>query len=102
MTVSLVAATPKPRLVKLEVSSEGEDTFSIGGLKLKATRYVVKVNLGGIAGVVAPLLDQQSPDSHVWVLSGEAPSFVKAEAPLFFGGPVLRIELTSPTWLYPR
>ena len=35
MTVSLVAATPEPKLMKLEVSPEGEDTFSIGGLKLK-------------------------------------------------------------------
>ena len=98
MTVSLLAATPKPRLVKLEVSPEGEDTFLIGGLKLRATRYVVKVKIGGIAGMVAPLLDKQPPDSHVWVLGGEAPSFVKAEAPLFLGGPVFRIELTSPSW----
>jgi hypothetical protein len=98
ITVSLVTATPKPKLVKLEVSPEGEDTFSIGGLKFKATRYVVKVKLGGVAGMVAPLLDKQPPDSHVWVLGGEAPSFVKAEAPLFLGGPVLRIELTSPSW----
>lgn len=98
MTVSLLAATPKPRLVKLEVSPEGEDTFLIGGLKLKATRYVVKVKIGGIAGMVAPLIDKQPPDSHVWVQGGEAPSFVKAEAPLFLGGPVLRIELTSPSW----
>ena len=97
-TVSLVAATPEPKLMKLEVSPEGEDTFSIGGLKLKATRYVVKVKIGGVAGMVAPLLDKQPPDSHVWVLGGEAPSFVKAEAPLFLGGPVLRIELTSPSW----
>lgn len=98
MTVSLLAATPKPRLVRLEVSPEGEDAFLIGGLKLKATRYVVKVKIGGIAGMVAPLLDKQPPDSHVWVLGGEAPSFVKAEAPLFLGGPVFRIELTSPSW----
>ena len=98
MTVSLVAATPKPRLVKLEVSPEGEDAFSIGGLKLKATRYVVKVKIGGVAGMIAPLLDKQPSDSHVWVLGGEAPSFVKAEAPLYLGGPVLRIELTSPSW----
>lgn len=98
ITVSLVAATPKPQLVKLEVSPEGEDTFSIGGLKLRATRYVVKVKIGGVAGLVAPLLDKQPPDSHVWVLGGEAPSFVKAEAPLFLGGPVLRIELASPSW----
>ena len=98
MKLSLLAATPKPRLVKLEISPEGEDTFSIGAIKLQATRYVVKVKIGGVAGMVAPLLDKQPPDSHVWVVGGAAPSFVKAEAPLFLGGPVLRIELTSPTW----
>jgi hypothetical protein len=98
MTLSLLAATPKPRLVKLEISPEGEDAFSIGAIKLQATRYVVKVKIGGVAGMVAPLLDKQPPDSHVWVVGGEAPSFVKAEAPLFLGGPVLRIELTSPSW----
>jgi hypothetical protein len=98
ITVSLVAATPKPQLIKLEVSPEGEDTFSIGSLKLKATRYVIKVKLGGITGMVEPLVDKQPPDSHVWVVGGEAPSIVKAEAPLFPGGPVLRIELTNPSW----
>ena len=98
IAVSLVAATPKPMLVKLEVSPEGKDPFSIGGLKLTATRYVVKVKIGGVAGIVAPLLDKQPPDSHIWVVGGEAPSFVKAEAPLFPEGPVLRIELASPSW----
>jgi len=98
LTTSLLAATPKPQLVKLEIGAEGEDTFSIGSLKLKATRYVVKVKIGGVAGLVAPLLDKQPPDSHLWVVGGEAPSFVKAEAPLFLGGPVLRIELTNPSW----
>jgi hypothetical protein len=96
--VSFVAATPKPRLVKLEISPEGEDPFSAGGVNLKATRYVVKVKIGGIAGVVAPLLDKQPPDSHVWVVGGDAPSFVKAETPLYNGGPMVRIELTSPGW----
>lgn len=97
-TVSFVAATPKPKLVRLEVSPEGEDTFSIGGLKLKATRYVVKVKLGGIAGVVAPLFDQQPPDSHVWVAGGDVPSVVKVEGSLFVGGPALRIAPASPGW----
>jgi hypothetical protein len=98
VTVSLVAATPKPQLVKLELSPEGEDTFSVGNLKLKATRYVAKVKIGGIAGMLAPLLDKQPPDSHLWVVGGEAPSVVKAETQLFPGGPVLRMELTSPSW----
>jgi hypothetical protein len=98
ITVSLVVATPKPQLVKLEVSPEGEDTFSNGGLKLKATRYVVKVKIGGVAGLVAPLLDLQPPDSHIWGLGGDAPSFVKAETPFFSRGPVWRIEFASLSW----
>jgi hypothetical protein len=97
-TVSMVAATPKPRLVKLVVSPEGEDAFSIGSSSRKAIRYVVKVEIGGIAGLVASLLGKKPPDTHLWVMTGEAPAFVKSEGPLYFGGPVWRIELASPTW----
>ena len=51
-----------------------------------------------IAGFVAPLVGKQPPDSHVWILEGEAPAFVKSEQPLYNGGPLWRIELVSPTW----
>ena len=98
LTVSMVAATPKPRLVKLEIMLEGEDPFSIGRSQRKAARYRVKVKIGGVAGLVAPLLDKQPPDSFVWIMKGESPAFVKSEAPLFPGGPIWRIELTRPVW----
>jgi hypothetical protein len=97
-TVSLVAATPKPRLVKLAISSAGSEPFSTGGAARKATHYVLKVEIGGISGLLAPLLGKQPPDSHVWILGGEAPAFVKAEQPLYLGGPLWRIELVSPVW----
>ena len=101
MTVSMVAATPKPRLVKLAITAQGEEPFSVGGSNRKATHYVVKVEIGGAAGVVAPLLGKQPPDTHVWILGGEAPAFVKSEGPLYFGGPIWRIELVSPVWPRP-
>ena len=97
-SVGYVAATPKPRLVKLDISVAGEDPFVVGGVTRKATHYVLKANIGGIAGVVAPLIGKEPPDSHVWILEGEAPAFVKAEQPFYSGGPLWRIELTSPTW----
>jgi hypothetical protein len=97
-TLSMAAAAPKPRLVKLLISPEGEDSFSAGGSAHKATRYVVKVDIGGVAGVVAPLVGKQPQDTHVWILGGDAPSFVKSEGPLYNGGPIWRIELTSPVW----
>ena len=96
--VSMVAATPKARLVKLAITSQGEEPFSVGGANRKATHYVVKVEIGGAAGLVAPLLGKQPPDTHVWILGGEAPAFVKSEGPLYFGGPIWRIELVSPVW----
>jgi len=97
-SVSLVAATPKPRLVKLAITTAGDDPFSTGGSARKATHYVLKVEIGGLSGVLAPLFGKQPPDSHVWVLGGEAPAFVKSEQPLYLGGPLWRIELVSPVW----
>jgi hypothetical protein len=97
-TISYVAATPKPRLVKLAITVAGDEPFSTGGAARKATHYVLKVEIGGITGVLAPLLGKQPPDSHVWILGGDAPAFVKSEQPLYLGGPLWRIELVSPVW----
>ena len=90
-----------PRMVTLVVTPAGQDSFSIGGSPRMATHYVVKVEIGGIAGLVAPLLGKQPPDSHVWILGGDVPAFVKSEAALYVGGPICRIELVSPTWRPP-
>jgi hypothetical protein len=96
--LSMVVTTPKPRLVKLAISNAGEESFSTGETRRKATNYVVKVELGGVSGLIAPLIGKQPPDSHVWILQGDAPAFVKSEGPLFQDGPVWRIELVSPVW----
>lgn len=97
-TVSLVAATPKPRIVKLAITAKGEDSFSTEGSSRKATHYVVKVEIGGVTGLLAPLLGKQPEDIHIWVLVSEAPVIVRMEGALYFGGPIWRIELTSPVW----
>jgi hypothetical protein len=99
--VSMVAASPKPRLVKLAITPQGEEPFSVGGSSRKAEHYLVKVEIGGAAGVIAPLLGKQPPEVHVWILGGTAPAFVKSEGPLYYGGPIWRIELTSPVWPQP-
>ena len=97
-TVSMVAPTFKPRLVKVEISAVGEDTFSVGGAARKATRFVLHLNVGGVSGVVAPIIGKQPPDTSVWMIEGKTPGFLKAEGPLFDGGPVWRIETASPVW----
>jgi hypothetical protein len=95
-TVSMVATTPKPGVVILKILPEGEKAIASGNTKHETVRYVVKVKIGGVAGLLAPLLGKQPPDTHVWVLTGDAPAFVKLEGPLYAGGPVWRIELATP------
>ena len=97
-TASFVAATPKPRPVNLAISDIGSDSFTIAGGGRRATHYVIKAEIGGLAGFLAPLVGKQPPDTHVWVLEGPAPAFVKSEGPLFYGGPIWRIELVDPAW----
>jgi hypothetical protein len=94
-TVSMVATTPKPLLVKLAILPQGEEPFTIGSFRHKAMHYVVRVEIGGVTGFLARLMGKQPPDTHVWVLGGEAPAFVKSEGPLYAGGPIWRIQLAT-------
>jgi hypothetical protein len=94
----MVVATPKPRLVKLVITPQGTEPFSLAGFGREATHYVVKVDVGGVAGAVAPIIGKQPPDTHIWILGGEAPVFVKSEILSYMGGPMWRIEQVAPVW----
>ena len=95
-TVSFVATTPSPRLVKLLIVPQGEEPLSHGTIKLKAMHYAVKVKIGGIAGLLAHLAGKQPPDTQIWILGGDAPAFVKLQGQFYDGGPIWRVELATP------
>ncbi len=99
--LSFVVATPKPRVVRLAVSAAGRDPFRTGTTRHEATHFVLKVEIGGIGGLLAPLVGKQPPDSHVWILEGSAPAFVRSQQPLYQGGGLWEIELASPSWQKP-
>lgn len=96
--VSMLAATPKLRTVRLAITPLLEDSFTLAGSSRKATHFEGKIELGGVAGVVAPLIGKELPKVQVWILGGEAPTFVREEGPFFQDGPIWRVELTSPVW----
>jgi hypothetical protein len=100
-SLSLLATSPKPRLVRLDIAQVEPDAFAIGETRRKARRYVIKVDLGGVAGVVAPLIGKQPPDTSLWLSDGDAPTFVKSEGPFYVGGPSWRLELGTPSWVAP-
>jgi len=99
--LSMIAPAEKPRLIHLLVAGEGEDSLTIAGIRHKATNYRIKIELGGVTGLVAPMVGKQPSDIHLWVLGGEAPAFVREEGQFYEGGPIWRIELTAPVFTTP-
>jgi hypothetical protein len=89
-TVQILAFTPKPRLVKMSITPAGDDTVMMGEKAVPATRFLMKLQLGLLAALV--VIDP--PDMKAWILGGDAPAFLKFEGPLFFMGPVWRIDLS--------
>jgi hypothetical protein len=87
-TVQIVAFTPKPHAVKMLLAPSATDPVLVGDSPLRATRFAVRPQLG----LFASLLVTEIPDIHCWILDGEAPGFLRFEGPLYFQGPIWRIE----------
>jgi len=88
-TVQIVVFTPQPRLVKILLAPHSVDQLIIGDRPIATTRYLVKPQLG----VLASLLVVEPAPLQCWVVKGDAPAFIKFEGPLYFMGPIWRIEL---------
>ena len=99
--LSFVAPTAKPRLITVSVKPNGRLPFTIGGTSRKAIDWVLHVELGGLTGVIAPMIGKQPADYHIWILEGTAPAFIREEGQLYEGGPIWCIEQISPTFSHP-
>jgi len=98
MKVSYIAGGSKPRLVKLAIKRGDDDRFRIGGTSRRAGVFNIHIELGGVAGVVAPVIGKQPSDIKVWVMDGEVPTFLRLEGALYQKGPIWTMVLTSPVW----
>jgi hypothetical protein len=97
-TIHIVAFTPMPRLIQLELAPAGEHKVLIGELAKTAIQYVFKPQLGIWLSFFATVLGRMPPDYRAWIITDEVPAFARFEGPLYTTGPVWRIELTSPRW----
>lgn len=97
-TVSMVVGTPKPRIVKLLISHEDGGAFEVGDMHRTAIHYVIKFDLGGVAGVVAPMIGKQPANTEIWISSEDVPTFLKWKGQLFEDGPIWTIELVTARW----
>ncbi len=98
VTVHLAAFTPAARLLAMHVRVEGEDRPLLAGRPLVTTRYLLKLEIGGLAGLVAPMVGKAPPDLRYWLAPGDPPGFVRFEGAMYLNGPVWRVEVAGPRW----
>jgi hypothetical protein len=96
-TGHILVFTPKPRLLTMELSPAGEDTFRIAGVARAATRYLMKLEIKGALGVLATLTGNEPPSLQYWI-SKPVPGFLKFEGPMFLQGPIWRVEPSRVRW----
>ena len=96
--VAYIAPGKKARLIHLSIKPTGSLPFRVGSFHRKATDFTLHVELGGVTGVVAPLVGKQPADYHIWLQAGVPPAFVREEGPLYEGGPIWRMEQISPSF----
>ena len=96
--VAMIVPTPKPRLVALALRPMGAAPFSVAGMARKGLEYEIKIELGGIVGLIAPVVGKEPPNIYMWIESGEVPIFLRETGPLFEGGAILAINLVGPGW----
>jgi hypothetical protein len=97
-TVSVLAFTPAPQVVNVQLRAIDEQPVQIADLSSKATQYVFTPQIGMIRELFGKAIGKLPGQFHYncWILVDAAPSFVQFEGPLQLMGPIVRIELVSP------
>lgn len=96
--VSYVLPTSKPRLATLAISRAGEGPYTVGGERQTAKKLEVKIELGGVAGIIAPVIGKEPKLTTAWMSSGRVPMFLRIRTQFYEDGPLWTIQQTAPAW----
>lgn len=94
-TVHIVAFTPKPRLIQLDLVPAGSQRLVAGDTSRQGTRYALKPKLGAVARAFATLVGKAPADQECVVLAENVPAFVRCDGSLYLKGPVWRMEMAA-------
>ena len=94
-TVHIVAFTPKPRLIQVELVPAGSQRLVAADITRQGMRYALKPKLGAVVRAVATLMGKAPADQECVILTEEVPAFVRCDGSLYLKGPVWRMEMTT-------
>ena len=101
--LGLVAPYGKGRLIQLGISPAEQQSFScVTGFHCQANVFRIKPELGGVAGMVAPMIGKQPSDLFVWVPRRRCPRRRPRGRPALRRRPVVSIELGGAIFSHPK
>jgi hypothetical protein len=97
-TVSVLAFTPTPQVIKVQLRAIEEQPVQIGEVSSKAMQYIFTPQIGMIKEFFGKAIGKLPAEFHYtcWIMTDNIPSFVQFEGPLQLMGQIMRIELVSP------
>lgn len=96
--LSYILPTSRPRLAALVIARAGEDTYTIAGERETAKKLELKVDLGGLAKIIAPILGKEPKPTTAWMAGGRVPMFIRIQTQFYEGAPLWTIQQTAPQW----
>ncbi len=96
--LGIFLAVGKGRLAQVRVTQDEKSSFAVVGTRRTVNVFRMHVELGGVAGVVAPLVGKAPADTLVYVLEGDSPSFVREVGQIAEDTPIISIELAGTTF----
>ena len=96
--LGMVLPDGKGRLIQLRITPEARTSFRVAGRRRSLSVFRLHLELGGLTGVVAPMIGKQPPDAFVYVLEGDCPTVVREVGQLAQGGPLVSVELAGSTF----
>jgi hypothetical protein len=100
LKLPMLSPTRRPRFFHFDVKLDGKGSFTVAGMRRTATIFRLHTDLGGLAGVVAPLVGKEPKDMLVWVIEGDAPAIVRVIGQLAEGSPLVDIQMAGTS--FPR
>jgi hypothetical protein len=91
----VVPSGGKARLIHLNITPGEQASFTVAGAPRRASIYTMKLDLGGVAGVVAPIVGKQPADIVAWILEGDTPLFVREIGQLSEDGTIVSVEFAG-------
>jgi hypothetical protein len=100
-TAHIVAFTPQPRLISLELALAGTENMLLGKRDDAVSPVESKASSAAARGLWSRLNGSFRPDSHMWIVTEHLPGFVRYVGPTY-SEPVWRLNVMSPSWPQPR